>query len=207
MLIEPLREVLADLVALQDLKLRLARIAADPDFLDSAAKITEYEQGSASYLRRRPKAWQRAREALQASPTRPAGECVCALREYLGVHAEIGSALGGQALDDVALELARIALDFQRPAEPPGASIDPIDQLFKSPLTPYGLLVRALRCAANVTLMDMSRSVELSPAHLSDMEFGRKPLGEETLAKVVMFFGGLGLNVPISLLHSAATAS
>ncbi len=47
---------------------------------------------------------------------RAAGEAVKAFREYLAVHPAACTGMGGHAMDDMALDLARIALDF--PAEP-----------------------------------------------------------------------------------------
>lgn len=47
----------------------------------------------------------------QAAPA-PAGEAVRAFREYLAVH-EVSGRMDGHAVDDMALGLARIALDFQ----------------------------------------------------------------------------------------------
>lgn len=43
---------------------------------------------------------------------RPAGEAVKAFREYLAVH-EVSGRMDGRAMDDMALDLARIALNFQ----------------------------------------------------------------------------------------------
>lgn len=46
---------------------------------------------------------------------RAAGEAVKAFREYLAVHPDACTGMGGHAMDDMALDLARIALDFQVP--------------------------------------------------------------------------------------------
>lgn len=48
----------------------------------------------------------------QPSP-RLAGEAVKAFREYLTVHALACTGMDGHAIDDMALDLAHIALDFQ----------------------------------------------------------------------------------------------
>lgn len=53
-----------------------------------------------------------------SAPITP-GETVKAFREYLRVH-PIGGQLSGSQADDMALELARVALDFQ-PSQAPAA--------------------------------------------------------------------------------------
>ena len=52
----------------------------------------------------------------EADGGRPAGDAVEAFREYLAVHADACTGMGGHAMDDMALDLARIALGFQAPA-------------------------------------------------------------------------------------------
>jgi hypothetical protein len=47
---------------------------------------------------------------------RAAGEAVKAFREYLAVHPDACTRMGGHAMDDMALDLARIALNFQATA-------------------------------------------------------------------------------------------
>lgn len=54
------------------------------------------------------------RTQKQRQPAAP-GEAVKAFREYLRVH-PVGAQLSGIEKDEMALELARIALDFQREA-------------------------------------------------------------------------------------------
>ena len=59
-----------------------------------------------------------------AEPASP-GDLVRSMRDYLGVHD--GIKLGGQAMDDMALDLARIALDFKhlvKPQHPDDAAVD-----------------------------------------------------------------------------------
>lgn len=53
---------------------------------------------------------------LQAT-ARAAGEAVKAFREYLAVHPDACTGMGGHAMDDMALDLARIALDFPGTAQ------------------------------------------------------------------------------------------
>jgi len=47
---------------------------------------------------------------------RAASEAVKAFREYLAVHPDACTGMGGHAMDQMALDLARIALGFQAPA-------------------------------------------------------------------------------------------
>lgn len=60
------REALADLVALEDMKRHMAKIAAEPDFLDSPERLAHYDQMAVAYFRRRPHAWDNARTILGA---------------------------------------------------------------------------------------------------------------------------------------------
>ncbi|WP_186195643.1 helix-turn-helix domain-containing protein [Burkholderia gladioli] len=78
---------------------------------------------------------------------------------------------------------------------------------FTSQLTPYGLLVRALRIVAGTTLYAMGQSMGLSPATLSAMEFGRREVRPEHVGAVSDFFQGLGLPRTAPLLIRAVDAS
>lgn len=78
----------------------------------------------------------RKREKLhQIAEPVTAGTAVRAFRDYLGVHD--GIKLGGQAMDDIALDLARIALDFKHlvePQHPDDAAVDALAVLMKAKL-------------------------------------------------------------------------
>ncbi|WP_186214640.1 helix-turn-helix transcriptional regulator [Burkholderia gladioli] len=87
----------------------------------------------------------------------------------------------------------------QAAAEPQG----PAPSL-TSPLTPYGMLVRALRIVAGKTLMDMAKHVRLRPAELSALEFGRKPLTDAVLFDTARFFSHAGIDGTITALRSAS---
>ncbi|WP_198432726.1 Lar family restriction alleviation protein [Burkholderia ubonensis] len=63
-----------------------------------------------------------------------------------------------------------------------------------NPLTPYGMLVRALRIVAQTSLHDMSQALLLSPAKLSEMEFGREPVTSEIVREVGTYFESLGIH-------------
>jgi len=72
---------------------------------------------------------------LQIAEPATAGTAVRAFRDYLGVHD--GIKLGGQAMDDMALDLARIAPDFKHlvePQHPDDAAVDALAVLMKAKL-------------------------------------------------------------------------
>ncbi|AJW98427.1 putative gp38 [Burkholderia gladioli] len=63
----------------------------------------------------------------------------------------------------------------------------------ENPLTPYGMLVRALRIVAGTTLMDMSTAMNVSPAFLSSLEFGRRPVSFDNATLASQFFSERGI--------------
>ncbi|WP_369050471.1 hypothetical protein [Burkholderia gladioli] len=63
----------------------------------------------------------------------------------------------------------------------------------ENPLTPYGMLVRALRIVANTTLMEMATAMRVSPAFLSSLEFGRRPVTYDNAAFASGFFSDKGI--------------
>jgi hypothetical protein len=93
-------------------------------------------------------------------------------------------------------------------AKPPAAaaSEEPKPSL-GSPLTPYGMLVRALRIAAGTTLMDMSKHLGRSPAELSSIEFGRKPIRDADIVDAAHFFACAGIYSTTHALTMAARAA
>jgi hypothetical protein len=60
-------------------------------------------------------------------------------------------------------------------------------------LTPYGLLVRALRIVAGTTLYDMAKALLTTPAKLSSMEFGRAEVTPEFAFDIAAYFDALGI--------------
>lgn len=74
---------------------------------------------------------------------------------------------------------------------------------FKSRLTAYGMLVRALRIVANTTLYEMGQALSLKPATLSAMEFGRVSVTAETVCDAAAFFESLGIEETLPALHAA----
>lgn len=83
---------------------------------------------------------------------------------------------------------------------------DGIWERLKSPLTPYGSLVRALRGVAGTSLMEMSEATDYSPAHLSAVEFGRSDVTRELISATRRFFNDKGLSVSALILQQAADA-
>jgi len=82
---------------------------------------------------------------------------------------------------------------------------EPLERM-KSPLAPIGLLIRALRCIAGTTLMEMSRELGMTPAELSSLEMGRKHVTLWEARGVVGFFASKGMPVDIRLLKAAMRA-
>lgn len=62
-----------------------------------------------------------------------------------------------------------------------------------NPLTPYGMLVRALRIVAGTTLYDMAKALLTTPAKLSSMEFGRIEVTPEFAFDIAAHFDALGI--------------
>lgn len=97
-------------------------------------------------------------------------------------------------------------------AAPPPASTNrltdeqtPID--FNNRLTPYGMLVRALRIVAGTTLYDMAKHLSCGPAELSAIEFGRKPVTNEMLSETASYFSGLDVHNTLQALRTAREAT
>lgn len=76
-----------------------------------------------------------------------------------------------------------------------------------NPLTPYGMLVRALRIVAGTTLMDMADALLTTPAKLSAMEFGRAPVTPEFAFDVGAYFDALGVPHTASALRASVDAA
>lgn len=65
---------------------------------------------------------------------------------------------------------------------------------FKNQMTPYGLLIRALRIVAGVTLGDMAEYMGITPARLSGMEHGRHQVTTADGERSALYFYGLGIH-------------
>jgi hypothetical protein len=75
-----------------------------------------------------------------------------------------------------------------------------------NPLTPYGMLVRALRIVAGTTLYDMAQALLTTPAKLSAMEFGREQVTQEFAFDVSAYFDALGVPGAFAALDAARKA-
>ncbi|MBN3500886.1 helix-turn-helix domain-containing protein [Burkholderia cenocepacia] len=75
-----------------------------------------------------------------------------------------------------------------------------------NPLTPYGMLVRALRIVAGTTLMDMAQHLGRGPAELSSIEFGRKPVRDADIVDAAHYFACVGIQSTTHALTIAARA-
>lgn len=83
---------------------------------------------------------------------------------------------------------------------------DPME-ILRNPLSPWGFLVRALRCVSGTTLMDMSKHTGKTSAELSNFEFGRASPDDRMIGKVQDFFCERGTPVARDLLVKAARAA
>ncbi|SAK17624.1 hypothetical protein UA21_01733 [Burkholderia multivorans] len=114
-------------------------------------------------------------------------------------HPKWSAGSWSHALDDrdaARAELARATSSQAHPGQPS----------LTNPLTPYGMLVRALRIVSGTTLMDMAKALLTTPAKLSAMEFGRAPVTPEFAFDVAAYFDALGVPHTASALRAAAGA-
>lgn len=78
--------------------------------------------------------------------------------------------------------------------EEPRAEVMEEQPSLTNPLTPYGMLVRALRIVTGTLLGDMAKSLQMSSAKLSAMEFGRESVTPEIVREVGTYFESLGIH-------------
>ncbi len=95
-------------------------------------------------------------------------------------------------LGRAAIEVVGALLAAQQPE--PRAEVTDEHPSLTNPLTPYGMLVRALRIVAQTSLYDIGQALLLSPAKLSAMEFGREPVTPEIVREVGTYFESLGIH-------------
>ncbi|MBG0879381.1 hypothetical protein H0X90_21565 [Burkholderia sp. 9775_39] len=95
---------------------------------------------------------------------------------------------GGEAIGHIDM-LERVTI-----APPSRAEVTYEQPSLTNSLTPYGMLVRALRIVAQTSLYDMGQALLLSPAKLSAMEFGRAPVTPEIVREVGTYFESLGIH-------------
>ncbi|WP_236658650.1 hypothetical protein [Burkholderia thailandensis] len=139
--------------------------------------------------------------------------CQSISRNADGVKA--GCAIGDEwpdaedkAFYDAELQLlARLVALLNDPGQPePRAEVTGEQPSLTNPLTPYGMLVRALRIVAGTTLMDMAQHLGRGPAELSAIEFGRKPVRDADIADAAHFFACAGIQSTTHALTIAARA-
>ncbi|MCM2537951.1 hypothetical protein [Burkholderia glumae] len=78
---------------------------------------------------------------------------------------------------------------------------------FKSPLTHYGMLVRALRIVTGTLLGDMAKAMNVSPAFLSALELGRRPVTHDNAVFASGFFSDHGVIGTLPALTYAAAVT
>lgn len=101
---------------------------------------------------------------------------------------------------------ARHAKNLLAPTQQPSGEVTEEQPSLTNPLTPYGMLVRALRIVSGTTLMDMAKALLTTPAKLSAMEFGRTPVTPEFAFDVSAYFDTLGVPHTASALRAAIEA-
>lgn len=121
-------------------------------------------------------------------------EGVHLVKKLFQTELETNAAAAADAIDLLLAEVEAAAADKR---EEPSLT---------NPLTPYGLLVRALRIVAGITLMDMATALLTTPAKLSAMEFGRTPVTPEFAFDVSAYFDALGVPHTASALRAAIEA-
>ncbi|MDW9243940.1 hypothetical protein [Burkholderia cepacia] len=86
----------------------------------------------------------------------------------------------------------------------PRAEVTEEQPSLTNPLTPYGMLVRALRIVSGTTLMDMAQHLGRGPAELSAVEFGRNPVRDADIVDAAHFFACAGIQSTTHALTIAA---
>ncbi|KVX46865.1 hypothetical protein WT31_21520 [Burkholderia territorii] len=92
------------------------------------------------------------------------------------------------------------------PTQQPSGEVTEEQPSLTNPLTPYGMLVRALRIVSGTTLMDMAQHLGRGPAELSAIEFGRKPVRDADVVDAAHFFACAGIQSTTHALTIAARA-
>ena len=72
-------------------------------------------------------------------------------------------------------------------------------------ISEYGKLVRKGRIDAGITMLDMAKSMGVSPSFLSATEVGTKKISDDFLNRVIEFFASKGIH--ISGIREAADVS
>lgn len=93
------------------------------------------------------------------------------------------------------------------PLPEPRAEVTEEQPSLTNPLTPYGMLVRALRIVSGTTLMDMAKVLLTTPEKLSAMEFGRAPVKLDFALDVAAYFDALGVPDTLVAIRRAIDAA
>ncbi|WP_175867907.1 hypothetical protein [Burkholderia diffusa] len=119
-----------------------------------------------------------------------------------------GTYLDGEAYG-AAVELVAFAISRTIAAQQPEPRAEVMDEQpsLTNPLTPYGMLVRALRIVTGTLLYDMAKSMSLSPATLSAMEVGHRPVTYADACGAADFFASRGISGTLSALEHAIDAA
>ncbi|MBU9496228.1 hypothetical protein [Burkholderia multivorans] len=125
--------------------------------------------------------------------TDPNHDIVPTLRMFDGV-------MTGLAADEIERLRKRVA-ELEADAEAEARLTD--EPSLTNPLTPYGMLVRALRIVTGTVLGDMAQHLGCSPAALSAVEFGRKPLTAVMVADTAAYFASVGIPDTLHALSAA----
>lgn len=111
------------------------------------------------------------------------------------------------ARPEVILAMAARIRALESASQPGSGEAEDIIERFRNPMTPYGLLVRALRIVAGTTLMDMANHLSTSPSRLSGIEHGRKPVTHEDVVAASGYFHGTGIPGTLIVLERAFSVS
>lgn len=114
---------------------------------------------------------------------------------------------GGSRADAGRIARAVQLLEFLSRQPEPRAEVTDEQPSLTNPLTPYGMLVRALRIVSGTTLMDMAKALLTTPAKLSAMEFGRAPITLDFALDVAAYFDALGVPDTLVAIRRAIDAA
>ncbi|PFH29084.1 hypothetical protein [Burkholderia sp. JKS000303] len=117
-----------------------------------------------------------------------------ALKECHAVDGDWGDELDAKAVYDAELNLLERLTALLATQQPePRAEVTDEQPSLTNPLTPYGMLVRALRIVTGTLLYDMANHMRISPATLSAMEVGRRPVTRTDACGAADFFESRGI--------------
>ncbi|HEP6426945.1 TPA: hypothetical protein VDB83_001216 [Burkholderia cenocepacia] len=131
-----------------------------------------------------------------------------ALKECHTVDGDWGDDVDAKAFYDAELRLLERLTALLATQQPePRDEVTEEQPSLTNPLTPYGMLVRALRIVTGTLLYDMAKSMSLSPATLSAMEVGRRPVTYAEACGAADFFASRGLPGTLQALEHAIDAA